>query len=198
MMAKDKVSFTGHPRRQHALLALALSGVEWKGSPDKLLWECIAALGVYGPSARLKRRFDTVRAAALINRDLPMDGEDREKIAASLNELGGYILRLIGGMENIEKKISNLGCRVNPETGKVTFKRGGKGKDVVRDRIWEIYTENYRKEYQAATRRQCAIRKEIGDRPELANHIDERELIPDAKAGALIYDTIRRGEFRSK
>jgi hypothetical protein len=67
----------------------------------------------------------------------------------------------------------------------------------VRKRIWEIYTESYREEYQAApTKRQYAIRKAIGKR--LSDHIDESEMTPDAKAGVLIYDTIRKGEARSK
>jgi len=198
-MAKDKVSTTDHPRRMHALLALALSGVGWEGDPDNLLWECIATLGVYGTSEKLKEQFVTVQKAAIINRDLAMDDEDRKRFAATLNELGGYILRLIGGMENIKNTVENLGCRVNDKTGKLTLKRNGKGPDVVRKRVLAIYTENYRKEYQGATtRRQYAIRKEIGERPELTSYIDESELTPDAKAGTLIYDTIRKGENRSK
>jgi hypothetical protein len=132
-----------------------------------------------------------------------MDEEDRKRIAATLNELGGLILRYIADTERIEHKVSALGCRVNPETGKVSFnrkgKQRGKGKDVVRDRIWAIYAENYREEYQGATtRRKLGIRKEIGERPELADYIDEHGLIPDADAGALIYDTIKKGENRPK
>jgi hypothetical protein len=43
-MAKEKVSFTDPPRIQRAGLALALAGTEWRGEPENLLWECIAAL----------------------------------------------------------------------------------------------------------------------------------------------------------
>ncbi len=200
-MAKDKVSFTDHPRRQHAFLAMMLAGLEWKGDPENLLWECIPALTVYGTYDQLVAKGEIIRAAAIVNRDLPMDEEDRKRFAATLNELGGYILRLAVGAGQIEKKVSALGCRVSPKTGKVSFnrkgKQKGKGKDIVRKRIWEIYTENYREEYQAATtRRQLTIREAIGKH--LSSHIDERELISDAKAGALIYDTIRKGEDRSK
>lgn len=199
-MAKDKTSQTDNFRTQRASLALALAGNEWGGDPDHLLMECIAAIGTFGTSEKLKRQFDAVREAAFINRDLPaMNEEDRKRQAASLNELGGYILALIARMERIESKVSAYGCRVDPETGQVSFRRrgGGKGKDAVRKKIWEIYTENFREEYQTATtKRQYAIRKAIGKL--LSDHIDESELIPDAKAGALIYDTIRKGEDRSK
>jgi len=196
-MAKDKTSQTDNFRTQRASLALALAGNEWGGDPDNLLWECIAAIGTFGTSAKLKRQFDVVREVAFINRDLPaMNEEDRKRQAASLNELGGYILAPIARMERIEDKVSALGCRVNPETGKVSTKQKSKGRDKVRERILKIYTESYREEYQGATtKRQFAIRQAIGKR--LSDHIDERELSPDANAGALIYDTIRKGEDHS-
>jgi|GEM_PF-5963828 len=201
-MAKDKVSFTDHPRRRHAILAMMLSEAEWTGNPEKLLWGGIAAIGVYGTSAKLKRQFDTVREVAFINRDLPMDEDERKKIAASLNGLGGYIKRLVVGAERIEKHVASLGCRVNAETGKVSTKQNSKGRDVVRERIWKIYSENYRKDYRfgdkKASRKQFAIRQEIGKLPALTSFIDESELRPDAKVECLIYDTIRRGEDRSK
>jgi len=195
-MAKDKVSFTDHPRKQHALLAMSLAGVEWRGDPEKMLWECIAALTVYGTYDKLVEKGEAVRAAAIVNRDLPMDEEDRKRIAETLNELGGYILRLAVGAGKIEEKLKSLGCRVNPD-GRVTTRQNSKGRDKVRERIWKIYTEGYREEYKkASTRRKFSIRAEIGKRPELSTYVDERELKPDAKASALIYDTIRRGEAR--
>jgi hypothetical protein len=200
-MAKDNVSFTDHPRRQRAILAMMLAGTEWRGDSEKLIWECIPALTVYGTYDQLVAKGEIIRTAAIVNRDLPMDEDDRKRFAASLNELGGYILRLAVGAGQIEKKLAALGCRVNPENGKVSFKRKGKqkgkGKDVVRKRIWEIYLEHYQEEYQAATtKRQHAIREAIGKH--LSSNIDESELSPDADAGAIIYDTIRRGETRSK
>lgn len=198
-MAKDKVHFTDPPRRQHAILAMMLAGSEWKGDPEKLLWECIPALTVYGTYEKLVAKGEIIRTAAIVNRDLPMDEDDRKRIAETLNELGGYILRLAVGAAKIKEQVTALGCRVNPETGKVSLRRNGKGSDVVRKRIWKIYTENYREEYQAATtRRKLDIRVEIGGRSELANFLDEHELNPDADAGALIFDTIRKGEDRSK
>ena len=110
------------------------------------------------------------------------------------------------GAGKIEEKVKALGCRVNPETGKVSTRQNSKGRDVVRARIWKIYAEHYRAEYRAAEklpparrkRRQYAIRKEIGKRPELTSFVDEHELRPDADAKALVYDTIRRGESSSK
>jgi hypothetical protein len=38
-MAKDKILPDSLFRDRHAFFAMALSGVEWKGPPDKLLWE---------------------------------------------------------------------------------------------------------------------------------------------------------------
>jgi hypothetical protein len=52
-MTKEKVSFPDHPRIQPASLALTLAVTEWGGDPEHLLWECIAAIGTYGTSAKL-------------------------------------------------------------------------------------------------------------------------------------------------
>jgi hypothetical protein len=48
---------------------------ELEGDPEHLLWECIAAIGTYGTSAKLLSQFDAVRAVAFINRDLPRVGK---------------------------------------------------------------------------------------------------------------------------
>jgi hypothetical protein len=90
-MTKEKVSFPDHPRIQPASLALTLAGTEWGGDPEHLLWECIAAIGTYGTSAKLKSQFDAVRAVAFIIRDLPrVDKEGRKRLAESLNESKTY------------------------------------------------------------------------------------------------------------
>jgi hypothetical protein len=145
-MKKETITSVKDIRETRAMLALSLAWQEWGGDPENLLWECIGALTRWGTYDKWVEKGEIVREAAIINRDLPINEDNRKRIATSLNELGGYILQMTVGAGKIEEKVKALGCRVNPD-GRVTTRQKSKGRDKVRERILKIFSEDYRTEY---------------------------------------------------
>ena len=197
-MTRDKILPDADPRVFRAFFALVtrgrvrdVRGLEWTALNLR------AAVKRYGPPGQLEQQLDDVQRAANVARDLPMDEKDRKRILASIMELGEYIRRLLEDIKEVGNALEQLGYRFNRKTGEISSRRPGKGRNLEREMVWAIYAENFRDEYLGATlNRRRAIRREIGKR--LSSYIEGRELIPDAKVTALIYDTIREGEARKR
>lgn len=191
-------------RRQKAFFWTNLRGAKWTGGPlgqrtlDDLLGPLVA-LKKHGTFAELKTKYDTVRKAAIVNRDLPeMNDEDRERFRGMFNELNGYIRFLCVRMKEAEEFLRNAGWKFVPGpeagTGKLSRIAGHKGRDLLTECVWVIYTAKYRREYRKATdARKQSIRRKIA--AELAPYFDA-----DLSAGseAPIYRIIDKGDRRSQ
>jgi hypothetical protein len=167
--------------RRWILAAVAGGNIRVSGDPRKKALHLLAALRRYGTSEQLKQKYDAIQEAATINRNLPMNEDDRKRIATSFNELGAYLRRLAASMVMVEAEVVKEGFRVNLETGRVSFKRDGKGRDVIRAEIWDIFEKKYRKRGNIDFVH-MHIRKELG-----------RFLPPESLPNGFIYDTIDKG-----
>jgi hypothetical protein len=189
-MAKDRIHLPDDMGMNALLSSIVGGNIRAKNRQRKAMY-LISTISRYGTSEQLKRKYDAVREAAIINRDLPMDEEDRKRFAAVFNELGNYIRSLAGQMVKVETELEKEGFRVNHETGRVSFRRDGIGRDVVREEIWTIYKSKYQSQGNTP-----GVRKLIAK--ELSSYIDKKELSINADSGAIIYDAIRRRESHSK
>jgi hypothetical protein len=117
--------------------------------------------------------------------------EDRKKIAASLEELRVRVQFLLGTASIAEAYINDVGWKYND--GKVYRIRGGQGKDLLTECVWDIYANNYRTEYpNLPSGKKASIRRKIA--AVLAPYFDSAELSPES--GAPIYMAIYKGRKR--
>ncbi len=139
------------PRENLASVWLYLYGAEgmvWGGNiagrDVETLLAPMAFLQVYGTSVELEAKFQEVRAGAIVNRDLPMNDDDRKRFAASFNELAAYIASLVQRAKAAESLLAAYGQKIDPKTRKATeAKRGRRGRNLLAECAWSIYTAKY-------------------------------------------------------
>lgn len=108
-------------------------------------------------------------------------------------DLPGELVWAARRIRNAEEYLAQHGWKMD-DTGKVSRIRKGRGADLLGECVWEIYTENYRKEYINATKaKKLLIRRKIaaGLAP-----FDAEDLSPES--GAPIYTAIRNRENRGR
>jgi len=121
----------------------------------------------------------------------PTDSIFEKEWKAQFDRLSGNFQRTAARMERAEECLKKAGWKFDPKSGKLKRIRGGKGKDLLTECVWAIYTTKYRKEYGKATdAKKQAIRRKIS--AELAPYFDPAELSP--RTGSPIYMAIYKGE----
>lgn len=196
-MAGHNIYEKSRPARENlASVWLNLYGVDgmvWGGNVAghniETLLAPMAFLQVYGTPAELEARFQAVRAAAIVNRYLPMNDDDRKRFAASFNELAAYIGLLAQRAKVAESFLAAYGRKINPKTRKVTeAKRGHRGRDLLGEMVWDIYSKNQKKGNTPTVRRKISR--------ELSAYFGESEL--SEKSEAPIYLAIYNRERSPK
>jgi predicted Zn-ribbon and HTH transcriptional regulator len=175
----------------------SLLNLEWPGdAPDMIgeLWDLlfpVAALQEFGCVEEITAKIDNVKKAIEIVKNFPKREQtvsDLEETSADLEEQGTQLAMA-------EKILSEAGWKFNLETRRASRIGKHKGKDLLVECVWEIYTKKYRKDYRkASTARKMSIRRKIASA--LASYFDATELSPES--GAPIYMAIYKGEKRPR
>jgi hypothetical protein len=184
-----------HPEYDDAEWSGVLDGA---GSLQSLLLPLIA-LQELGDAETLRRKRGEIQEVAEKLRGLvdsfsslnPTESIFEKEWKAQFDRLGANLQRHIDRMTKAEEILKKAGWNFDSKTRKAKRDRDGKGKDLLTECVWAIYTESYREEYGGASAaKKLSIRRKIA--AVLAPYFDATELSPES--GAPIYMAIYKGE----
>jgi hypothetical protein len=176
----------GAPRPEYAKEAETLS--------DLLV--AVAGLRYLGAPDTIREKIEDAQKASAYNREMEWIPEkERGKISTPLEALEQRLRYIYTRAVVAEDLLQKAGWRFNPSTRKASRIAKNRGRDLLGECVWAIYTERYQEEYSGASAaKKRSIRRKIA--AVLAPYFDAAELSPESEAP--IYFAIRNRERSPK
>lgn len=156
----------------------------------------VAGLRYLGTSDTIREKIKDTQKVSAYNREMEwMPENERNRISTPLEELEQRLRWIYMRAVVAEDLLERSGWRFNPSTRKASRIAKNRGRDLLGECTWAIYTERHRKEYNGASAvKKRSIRKKIAT--VLAPYFDAAELSPESEAP--IYFAIRNRERTPK
>jgi hypothetical protein len=168
--------------------------LEGAGSLQNLLAP-IAVLQTLGSAESFQEKIKALRVAGNVNRDccrgdFPIrSDEQRERMADELKQFEERLEQRRQATMAAENALRKMGWRYNTEARKATKGKGHRGRDLIAECAWAIYTARYKDKGNTFDTRRRISRA-------LAPYFEASELSP--RAGAPIYMAIYNRERSPK